>query len=336
MAERKTYRDDPQGSYWVFTDFELDDDFWEKLVDDKILKYVYYGIEKCPTTGKEHYQGWCYTTKRVRWSYIRKLIVPRFVERMNGSVANNNKYCSKDGDIMEFGDRPGGQGKRSDLEHARQLVSAGANMRDVIDQCNSYMAIRCAELIMKYKETRRVGKPFVRWYYGPTGCSKSHTAEVEARADGDDKCWISMKDAKWMEGYDGHENVIFEEFRGNFCTLTVLLRLIDKYEYRVEAKGTSRQWKPKNIWFTSSKHPKDVYTGCDEGENINQLLRRIDVIKLFDKPYVEGTESKSDYVQMCNVQKSGVILETSESEGCDCKDICWCEWEGRTAPAETS
>ena len=61
--------------------------------------------------------------------------------------------------------------------------------------------------------------------------------------------------------------------RDNWWSLIEMLRLLDKYECRVETKGGMRQFKPLKIVVTSIEPPKDIYRGV--GEDIEQLLRRI-------------------------------------------------------------
>jgi hypothetical protein len=63
---------------------------------------------------------------------------------------------------------------------------------------------------------------------------------------------------------------------------TDLLDLLDSYEYTCEIKGGFWQLNSKNIVITSNRHPKDIYKLSDE--DINQLIRRIDVIYDFDAP----------------------------------------------------
>lgn len=150
-------------------------------------------------------------------------------------------------------------------------------MRAIVDLVDSYPAIRMAETILKYKEEPRTSKPFVRWYWGASGTGKTRLAYEESDKD---NRWISGKNLKWFDGYDAHTNVIIDDFRGDFCTFHELLRLLDRYEIRVENKGGSRQFKPVDIWITSCYPPDAVYA---TREDIEQLLRRIDVITEFKK-----------------------------------------------------
>jgi len=163
-----------------------------------------------------------------------------------------------------------GGGKRNDLAATRALVHATGSMRAVAAEATSFQALRGAELLLKYDEPRRDWKPLVRWYWGATGTGKTRRAMEEAGADR----WVSGRSLQWWDGYDGHANVIIDDFRGDFCPFHTLLRYLDRYECRVEVKGGSRQLLARNIWITSCLPPEKAYPGCSE--RVDQLLRRID------------------------------------------------------------
>jgi len=97
--------------------------------------------------------------------------------------------------------------------------------------------------------------------------------------------WISGKNLKWWEGYDKHEDVIFDDFRNDFCTFHELLRILDRYPYKIECKGGSRELLAKRIFITCPFSPHDAYpSSC---EDIQQLIRRITKIEKFEIPEVE-------------------------------------------------
>lgn len=157
-------------------------------------------------------------------------------------------------------------------------------MRTVTAMATSFQSIRLAECYLSYNEVKRNWKPTVSWIYGPTGSGKTRMAIDKC---GDDY-WISGKNLRWWQGYDGHENVIIDDFRGDFCTFHELLRILDRYAYTVEVKGGSRQLLAKNIYITCPYHPKDVYSSK---EDVGQLLRRIDdIVHLKNGTQVCGTE----------------------------------------------
>lgn len=259
-----------QGKYWVFTDFELRDDY-----SDWGFEYLCYGVEKCPTTGKMHHQGYVEFKTNQRLTTLGKKFRCNF-ERRRGTAEQAIEYCKKDGVFFEFGVKPKvkEQGKRTDINEVKDMVKNGANMSQIAEVTTSFQAFKFAESLLKYQEKKRSWKPTVKWYFGPTGSGKTKTAVEEAG----DNYWMSGRNLKWWEGYDGHENIIIDDFRADFCTFHELLRILDRYEYRIEVKGSSRQLLAKNIWITCPKEPEEIYS---TREDILQLIRRIDEIKKF-------------------------------------------------------
>ena len=74
--------------------------------------------------------------------------------------------------------------------------------------------------------------------------------------------------------------MLIDDFRKDFCKFHVLLRILDRYEFRVEVKGSSRQLRAKKIAITCPFHPRLVY---ETREDVGQLIRRIDkVIRVHD------------------------------------------------------
>lgn len=94
-----------------------------------------------------------------------------------------------------------------------------------------------------------------------------------------DDVWWTNGGLKWFDGYDAHACVILDDFRPEWCKLSFLLRLLDRYKLSVPFKGGFRAWKPTNIWITCPKHPSECY--LDAAEDNEQLIRRISIIKEF-------------------------------------------------------
>ncbi len=70
--------------------------------------------------------------------------------------------------------------------------------------------------------------------YGPPGCGK--TRAVYDRYGGEDGLlWRTPLggEGKWFDGYDGHENVLIDDFDGRMSkvTLRTVLQMIDRYTY---------------------------------------------------------------------------------------------------------
>jgi len=87
----------------------------------------------------------------------------------------------------------------------------------------------------------------------------------------------------WWDGYRWQRFVIADDFRKDFCKFPQLLRMLDKYEFQVQVKGGYVQLLAKVIVITCAFHPTELYDGINE--DVNQLLRRIDVVRHFTERY---------------------------------------------------
>lgn len=246
------------------------------------IVFAIWQVEQCPDTGRLHCQAYLRFTSCVAFTRVRKLFPQGdHVELCKGDESSNISYCSKDESRVlgpfSFGE-PAKAGKRSDLDNVREMVKAGKGMADIVAVATSYQSMRSAELILKYTERMRDWVMHVRWYHGSTGSGKTQSALKEFK---DQRIWVSDRDGVWFEGYDAHEVVIFDDIRGDFCKFHILLRLLDSTPFRIMNKGGSRQFLAKTVIITCPYTPQDLFS---TQEDIDQLLRRINVIKLFGTP----------------------------------------------------
>lgn len=256
--------------------FTLNNYTWDEELDllctDLPVLYMCFGHET-GDKGTPHLQGYCELSHVMRMSAIKKLGIGfqrMHMEARRGTQNEAIKYCKKGSNFIEFGTRKvNKQGQRKDLDECR-TAARDYGMKEVSCWAN-LQEIRVAEKYLQYNEPRRTWKPEVTWVYGVTGSGKSKMAH-ETLPD----AYTKSDGSKWWDGYDGHEDVILDDFRGDWMKLSELLTLTDRYERRIEFKGGSRQFLAKRIFITSSKHPHDCYNTSDE--NMNQLLRRIDKI----------------------------------------------------------
>jgi hypothetical protein len=255
-----------------------DDDYQQVELLKDIAKYLIVGKE----FGEEntlHLQGYVYFSDAKTFKSVKKILTRAHIESTKGTPSDNRRYCSKDGDILiECGEIPH-QGSRTDIDQVRNSLSDGANLRSIIATARSVQSIKIAEMWLKHNEPERVFKPEIRWYYGSTGVGKTRTAREWL---GDD-IYTCLDNYKFWEGYDGHENVIIDDIRGDFCKFHQLLKLLDRYAYKVETKGGSRQLLAKKIAITAPFPPEDLYP---TKENVQQLIRRIDMVIDMDSPVI--------------------------------------------------
>jgi len=251
--------------------------------DTEYMKYLVIGKEVCPSTGKEHLQGYCEFVKPTDFSIVKKLLGENtHLEPRVSTAARASDYCKKDNNFKEYG-TIGKQGKRTDLDAVVEDICDGLSIRDVA-QNNPTQYIKFHRGIEKL---RALYAPTRNWVtevivlYGHTGCGKSRLARELCT---DYWVWTPQR-GMWFDGYDSHENVIMEEFRGQL-PFGMMLSLTDRYECPVQVKGGTVEFCPKKIVITSPKHPEKWYLTEDEDKN-DQLLRRITEIR---KLGTDGTE----------------------------------------------
>lgn len=252
--------------------------------------YVCFQPER-GANGTPHLQGCvCFDNPRLLNGVKRALGERYHVEPMRGTVDQAVAYCSKedtrDADagfsFEEYGTRPrsgsgAGRGTRSDLGDVAALIKSGKRMREVAEAHSSDF-IKYHKGFVALQSTlqrKRDFKTKVYWYYGPTGSGKSRAAYEEAGED----VYTKMGENKWWDGYEQQKCVIIDDYRPSLCSWAELLKLFDRYEHRVEVKGCSVHFASEVIYVTTPLSPQ--LTWADTKEDINQLLRRIDVVRRF-------------------------------------------------------
>lgn len=197
------------------------------------------------------------------------------VQARKGTGEQATIYCKKEGDYHEVGtmNRPG---KRTDLDVVREQLEDGDAIREIVKTATSMQSIRFAEVYLNYHERQRDWKPEVIWYFGKAGTSKTRLAREHAIQLGfKHDIHTQIKSAKWWQGYDQHKVVLLDDIRKEFCTFVEILGILDRYPFRVECKGGSRQLLAERIYITAPVHPEYLWPTTEEK---HQLLRRIDTI----------------------------------------------------------
>lgn len=250
---------------YCFTAFALLD--WESIKCD----YIIIGHEKCPKTGKIHYQGYVEFENGITLKNAKARFGDDTVhfEQRKGNQKQAIEYCQKDGDFEEYGKKKK-QGDRNDLTRIIDYIEDGKTDSEILRTGKvSLQGGKSLDYFRLKLVEERTEKPKVIWLYGETGSGKSHKANEICDGFYDDVSFFN----DFIIGYTGRDNVVFQDFRGTM-PLNLLLKLTDKWKCTINIKGGSCNWNPKLIVFTSPYRPEKVYKNCDE--NIKQLLRRID------------------------------------------------------------
>ena len=168
------------------------------------------------------------------------------------------------------GVRPKGQGKRSDIDAATDILSNGGSMQEVAVTLPSvfvkfHRGLREYQLIT---QTRRNWKTEVYWLWGPTGSGKSRWA-WESFPD----AYMKQSTTKWWCGYVDQDTCIIDDFRPTKeLQFNFILNLFDRYPLLLETKGGQVQCLFKTIIVTCPFSPDQMLThlewvGIEQGIN---------------------------------------------------------------------
>jgi len=232
---------------------------WDAFPD--YCSYMIYQRELCPTTHREHFQGYLELSKPMPFASIARdcaQMEGAHFDRCLGNQAQCKAYASKlDTRIegpWEHGD-PKDQGARNDLLAVKALIDEGASMKRVSED-------HFAEFV-KYerglRSYKRLQAPRRDWpmechlFLGPSGTGKTRTV----RERYPDAYWKPK--GPWWDQYDGEEVVVIDEMYGHSFPYSELLQLLDRYPHSVQCKGGTIEFTSKVIVMTSNQDPEDWY-----------------------------------------------------------------------------
>lgn len=254
---------------------------------EKGVSYVCFGRE-VGETGTPHLQGFISFGVKRGLSHVRTCFTGNpHLEVARGSPAQAIAYCEKDGEFVELGDRPAGQGSRSDLDAVKRLIESGATIKEVADEhfgtfcrferaINHYLAM-CS--------VPRSEPPHVRVLWGASG-----TGKTRAAYEGIEQAQVySHPGGIWFDGFHGQRRAIFDDFGGSEFKLTYLLKILDRYPMMVQVKGGHVNWNPSEIVLTSNYSPRSWYPNAKD-EHVKALLRRINETVHYSDPFNLLTE----------------------------------------------
>ncbi len=299
----------PMAKHWCFTDFKrLEIEHWKTLsltadFADRV-DYLIVGMETCPTTGRPHGQGYLKMAKAVRFSGIKKCfgLPAMYLAKKKGTVQEAIAYCEykdpkeecklKDAkDIFEYGERPKGQGSRSDIQVGIDILKSGGGISEIAETAPQLIVkypsgfVKLASVLLeKDVPLERPIKCF--WLWGKTGTGKTHSAIYS----GENPFVMHgyQLEKGYFDNYKGQKTLILDEF-AHQCKITYLLSLLDKWKLELNVKygSTFAQW--ETIFITTNIHyPHSVYPQAKD-EHRAALFRRITKAVHFTKPWKEAT-----------------------------------------------
>jgi len=266
----------------VFTDYnftETDGEEYIELWKPLGYKFIVVQLERCPETDRLHWQGFVSLTKQRTRSKLQSKFPGLHCERRKGSVHDAIAYCEKqdtrvagpyrDGDIPV-------QGKRTDIEQARELLLAGASELEIAD-ANFGLWCRNRRSFSAYRNLvweQRRAKTYSLVYWGTAGTGKTRAVYDTYGFDRVYDLPRPNGGSVWFDGLSpGHDVLLLDDFYG-WLPLHLLLKLMDRYPLQVPTKGGMVNFNVKYLYITSNKPWTEWYDWSKLGHNLLEAFKR--------------------------------------------------------------
>lgn len=259
----------------MFTSFEESVD----LPKDEV-EYSIYQKEKCPSTGRVHWQGFVRFKSRKRFSTVKRLLGDNVHIEYARCVAKAIEYCSKEESRLES---PIEIGEKPDVKRKLDVVSeikSGKCPKKIIEENPTiWRSLRQLIQLSSIMSTPRTMMTQGLMLIGPTGCGKTRSAVLIGQFLGVETYFVEPT-MTWWDNYHGQETVICDEFR---CLQkpSDLLRLVDRYPLQLPVKGGFVNFNSRLVILTTNL-PVEKLLGDLDSATVNALKRRIDIINLYD------------------------------------------------------
>lgn len=216
----------------------------EPKPDEDKCRYYIYGREKCPRTGKEHWQGFIVFNRTHRIPGGKRIINGGddcHLEPRRGSRREARDYCRKDGDFREYGEL-----EAKTTKEILQMPINWIKENEPLMFCRYHRGIEKLHAVQG--EKWRDVKVYILW--GSTGTGK--TRKVMEM----DSVYKIDPPYTWWDGYCGEEILLIDDFRVGAIHRGMLLNLLDGYRLRLETKGghTWALW--KEVYITTNYNPE--------------------------------------------------------------------------------
>lgn len=259
---------------WCFTH----NDFTSSLPPDTLpdgVKFLAWQLEKAPTTGHLHLQGYMQLTTRLRLSSAKAVLQGLFggqpaLFQAKGTPDQNLAYVTKEEGRVDGPYVMGTMTKSGDRNDLKEFTTAVVDRKRPLSE----VATAFPEQWLKYHrgaqslraaEISRAGgrRPNFRLLYlcGPHNTGKSTAA---------DEVWpdayplTEHKDG-WMGSYDGQDTLIIDDFAG-ILPITFMLRLCQTLRFEGWTKGGQVVVAASTVIVISNLPPEEVYTNSPRAQ----------------------------------------------------------------------
>jgi len=177
---------------------------------------------------------------------------------MREPLQTNAKYCSKEGKLIEFGERPF-QGQRRDLLSLKRKLDEGVQPLEAAEDDEYFGVVarhhKFAETYFDYKRAKQMStdrtEPNVYVLIGPTGCGKTSWCDQKFGVGNWNKLPTPAGNTWWWTRQCCRSDTIVIDDVGptQIPKIETLLQWLDRYPFTVEIKGDTVPVKPNMVWI---------------------------------------------------------------------------------------
>lgn len=259
---------------WMITSFEVENPFEVPPG----VEYAIWQKERCPTSGREHYQVFVRLSMRKYFTQVKEMFPPgTHIETARFGIKQCIDYCSKVESRVE-GPWSVGNMPTSQKQTVIESIGCGKTVRDVLEENPSlWRSVRpMRELALVLSQPRDFMTECL-FLTGMTGTGKSKIAQIISSFIGE-TAWL-CPNMEWADGYEGQEMVIYDEVRPPLSVSRVL-RMVDRYPLRLPIKGGFVNYCPRLIVMTSNVELRELFKDLD-GKSYTALKRRINELSVY-------------------------------------------------------
>lgn len=253
------------------------DRFVGNRLDD--FRYLIYQQETCPTTGRQHWQGYAELKSQKSFKQLKEIFgEDAHLEPRQGTAQQAADYCRKDdtavpGTRFEHGELSH-MGRRNDLKECYDMIMKGKKDEEIL-AAHPGTFIRYSKGLTVARNTiaRASVPPFRRLsvyvLYGCTGVGK--TRGCYERDPDLYSLPVPANNSLWFDGYSGESTLLLDDFTG-WIKHSFLLRILDGYKLQLPIKGGFVHAAWTQVFITSNRHPREWYPSIGLRP---ELIRRI-------------------------------------------------------------
>ena len=225
---------------------------WNKPeYDESNVRYICWGIERCPTTDREHWQGFAVFNRTHRIPGAKRILSAGdgcHLEQRRGTRQQAIDYCRKCGNFFDWG--------KLEMYNQKELLDLSITEIKNIDPL---FYVRYHRGIDKYKinESPAWRDLSVIWYWGPAGCGKTRRA-IESSTD----VYKIDYPYSWWDGYVDQNIILLDDYDDGNILRSALLNILDGYPLRLPTKGGHVYAKWETVYITSNHNPETLVQWC--------------------------------------------------------------------------